>query len=368
MGKFPEKCYHVGMAKKIGIMTTGGDCSGLNNVISRLVFSGLGRGYKMFGILDGTDGLSTDKPAVLEFDYNTLPAAYARLSGSILRNGKPSALNYQTAALAGRGKDFQSNVKKSIEKLGLDAVVLLGGNGSISLANANPAVYASTQLICIPKTIDMDIPLTDRTIGFDTAVGELVKYADQLFLTARSHHRWFAVQTMGRDSGFLCLHAGLAAGASAILIPETKWKMPALIEHIKKQPTDYGLIFVAEGCKLRGRSGEIADIIVRDLKAAGISSRAVFPEHLQRSGDTTAPDRILAARFAAAALNAIENNETFVMTALQNGVVKTVSMKDVIDSGVILADPNVPDMCVSNEYVSPNDPLIRTAAESGVFI
>jgi 6-phosphofructokinase 1 len=350
--------------KKIGIITTGGDCSGLNSVIYRLASAGIARGHKLFGILDGTDGLSGSEPDVIAFDSGTLPAAYARLSGSILRNGHPRALNYRTD----RDGSFQRQVKKSIEKLKLDAIVLLGGNGSISLAQANPAVYASTQLVCIPKTIDMDIPLTDRTIGFDTAVAELVKYSDQLLLTARSHHRWFAVQTMGRDSGFLCLHAGLAAGASAILIPEIKWKMADLISHVKKQPADYGLIFVAEGCRLRGRSGAVADIIVRDLAAAGIYARAEFPEHLQRSGDTSASDRILAAEFADAALNAIENNETFVMTAKSGNEVKTIALADVIDAGVPLPDPNVPDMVVSNEYVPPAHPLIRVAMESDVFV
>lgn len=362
------------MAKKIGIMTTGGDCSGLNAVIGRLVASGLHRGHKIYGILDGTDGLAgtnADSKGIIELNHDNLPMAYARLSGSILRNGKPSALNYQTAAKSGDGKKFQDNVKKSIERLKLDAVILLGGNGSISLANANPSVYASTQLICIPKTIDMDIPMTEKSIGFDTAVNELVKYADQLYLTARSHHRWFVVQTMGRDSGFLCLHAGLACGASAILIPEVKWKMKDLVSHITchiSQKLDYGLIFVAEGCKLRGRSGPIAEIIQRDLKTAGIPSRAVFPEHLQRSGDTIASDRILAARFAEAALNAIDNNETFVMTALQNGIVKTMSVDEVLAHGVQLDDPNIPGMVVSNEYVSESDPLIQAAAESGIFI
>jgi 6-phosphofructokinase 1 len=324
----------------------------------------------MFGILDGTDGLSGKDPRAMEFSnavangHSHLPAAYARLSGSILRNGHPNALNYRTD----RAGNFQKNVKKTIEKLKLDAVVLLGGNGSISLAHANPAVYASTQLICIPKTIDMDIPMTDKTIGFDTAVAELTKYADQLLLTARSHHRWFVVQTMGRDSGFLCLHGGLAAGASAILIPEIKWKMDALIKHIKKQPADYGLIFVAEGCRVRGRSGRIADIIVRDLTAAGIPARAEFPEHLQRSGDTASTDRILAAGFADAAIAAIENNETFVMTAKRGNEIKTIALSDVIAAGVSLPDPNVPNMSVSNEYVSPSDPLIKAAANLGVFV
>ncbi|MDR3208361.1 MAG: 6-phosphofructokinase [Rickettsiales bacterium] len=350
--------------KKIGIITTGGDCSGLNSVIFRLVSAGLARGHKMFGILDGTDGLSGKEPEAIIFSNDTLPAAYARLAGSILRNGHPAALSYRTA----KGGNFQNAVKKSIEKLKLDAVVLLGGNGSISLANAKPAVYASTQLICIPKTIDMDIPMTDRTIGFDTAISELTKYADQLLLTARSHHRWFVVQTMGRDSGFLCLHAGLASGAGAILIPEIKWKMGELLEHIKKQPADYGLVFVAEGCHIRGRSGRAADIIVRDMTAAGIGARAEFPEHLQRSGDTAASDRILAAEFAGAALAAIENNETFVMTAKRGKEIKTMALSDVIAAGVPVPDPNVPNMSISNEYVSPSDPLVKAAMDMGVFV
>jgi 6-phosphofructokinase len=203
--------------KKIGIMTTGGDCSGLNSVISRLVSSGIKRGHKMFGILDGTDGLSMDNPNIIEMNADTLPAAHARLSGSVLRNGHPNAKNYRND----KNKTFQTNLKNTIKKSKLDALILLGGNGSISLANANPTVYSSVQLISIPKTIDMDIPMTDVTIGFNTAVSELVKYADQLLLTARSHHRWFVVQTMGRDSGFLCLHAGLASGASDKTCPGT---------------------------------------------------------------------------------------------------------------------------------------------------
>jgi 6-phosphofructokinase len=144
--------------------------------------------------------------------------------------------------------------------------------------------------------------------------------------------------------------------------------VPPFAEAKGNPQLDYGLIFVAEGCRVRGRSGAVADIIVRDLTAAGISARAEFPEHLQRSGDTAASDRILACQYANAALNAIENSETFVMTAKQNGIVKTIAMSDVIDAGVIIPDPNVPNMFVSNEYVSPDDPLIRAAIESGVFI
>ena len=129
------------------------------------------------------------------------------MSGSFLKNGNATAENFNTAARAGKLEEFQNKIKKSIEKLNLDALVLIGGNGSLSLAHNNREVYSNVQLVCIPKTIDMDIPLTDRTIGFDTAVQSLTEFCDQLMQTARSHHRWFVVQAMGRDTGHLALHA-----------------------------------------------------------------------------------------------------------------------------------------------------------------
>ena len=350
--------------KRIGIMSTGGDCSGLNSVINRLVYSGLSRGHKMFGILDGTDGLSMPKPEIIELNYKTIPPEYMRLSGSFLKNGNPNALNYRTDKTG----QFQKNMKAAILKLKLDAIILIGGNGSLSLANTHASDYSSIQLVCIPKTIDMDIPETDITLGFSTAVNELVKYADQLLLTARSHHRWFIVQTMGRDSGFLCLHSGLAAGARAILIPESKWKLPKLMEHIKKEPLDYGLIFVAEGCTIRGRSGKVSDIIERDFTKAGISCRAVFPEHLQRVGDTVATDRIVSAEFAVCALDAIENNETMVMVTKKQGIIKTISLQNVVVSGIIVEDPNIKGFFMSNEYVSEKDPLLKVAKDLKIFI
>ena len=354
--------------KRIGVLTTGGDCSGLNTAIWRIIQGAHLRGWRVFGIIDGTDGLCTTPPNVIELNNDVLPVENARLAGSFLHNGHAGALNFETAAREGSLDAFRKKIHNALRKLELDALVLIGGNGSLSLAWANREIYRDVQLICIPKTIDMDIPLTDRTIGFDTAVEQLTRFCDQLMLTARSHHRWFVVQSMGRDCGQLALNAGVAAGASAILISEIKFDVKELIKHIQNAPTDYGIIVVSEGISLRGHSGRPADMISRQLTAAGIPNRTAFPEHTQRAGDTTASDRLLATAMADTALNAIENNETYVMTALENGKCKTVSLAEFVAAGESVVDPNIPSLKTSNAYVSPDDPLLDIAHDMGIYI
>ena len=354
--------------KKIGIMTTGGDCSGLNTVIQRIVRGATLRGWSVWGIIDGTDGLCTNPPNVIKLDDTVIPIENARLAGSLLHNGHAGAMNFETAAVAGKLEQFNAALRRALNKLKFDALILVGGNGSISLAWCNKEIYSDVQLICIPKTIDMDIPLTDNTIGFGTAVQQLTSFCDQLMLTARSHHRWFVVQTMGRDCGNLALNAGVAVGAAAILIPEIKFDIDALIAHVRRAPTDYGLIMVAEGISLRGHSGRPADMISRKLTAAGIANRTAFPEHIQRAGDTTAADRIMAATMADCALNAIENNETYVMTAVECGMCRTIPLAEFYAAGEIMDDPNIDDVKTSNAYVSPDNPLLDVATGLGIYL
>lgn len=354
--------------RKIGIMTTGGDCSGLNTAIQRIVQGASLRGWQVLGIKDGTDGLNKQNPQVVTFDLNTIPIENARLAGSWLGNGHPHAENFETAVETGKIKEFNKQINTSLLNLGLDALILIGGNGSLSLAHLNRDIYNNLSLVCIPKTIDMDMPLTDKTIGFDTAVQQIVNFCDQLILTARSHHRWFVLQTMGRDTGHLALNAGIAFGADAIIIPEIKFDSENLIQHIKNSNRDYGIILVSEGIKMRGHSGRAGDMISRELTRAGIPNRTAFPEHTQRAGDTTANDRILATKMADCALDAIENNETFVMTALQNGHVKTVALSEFFNSGDIVCDSNIDTLQVSNSYVSPEDPLLDIANNMGIYI
>lgn len=354
--------------KRIGIMTTGGDCSGLNTVIHRVAKGAIERGWTVIGIIDGTDGLCTNPPTTITFTKDTLPIEQARLAGSFLHNGRADALNFETAIENDKLQSFNKQLKKSLKELALDALILVGGNGSLSLAWCNKEIYSDLSLICIPKTIDMDIPLTDKTIGFDTAVQGLTTFCDQLMLTARSHHRWFIVQAMGRECGQLALNAGIAVGATAILIPEIKFDADSLVKHIKESGQDYGIIVVAEGVSLRGHSGKPAEIISRKLNSAGITNRTAYPEHTQRTGDTTAYDRILAAKMANCALHAIENNETYVMTALQCGECVTVGLEDFYNAGTITDDPKIPGVKTSDAYVSPDDPLLNLALDMGIYI
>lgn len=355
--------------KKIGIMTTGGDCSGLNSAIYNIVRGAHKRGWQTYGILDGTDGLNAKIPQIIKLDANTLPPERAYTAGSFLRNGNVSQNNnFERAVQTNRVAQFNKQLKKALSELKLDALIIIGGNGSISLAWQNRDVYSDLQLICIPKTIDMDIPLTDRTIGFDTAVSQLTHFCDDLMLTARSHHRWFVVQSMGRKCGMLALTAGVAAGASAILIPEIKFDVDELINHIKHADTDYGIIMVSEGISLRGHSGEPATMISRKLTAAGIANRTAFPEHIQRAGNTTPNDRLLAASMAAAAISAIANNETYVMTALQNGEITTVGLDAVVASGRPDRDPNIDGLTISNATVDDDNLLLVAADDMDIYI
>lgn len=354
--------------KKIGIMTTGGDCSGLNSVINRIITGATARGWNVIGIIDGTDGLCCTPPCTIKLTPETLPIENARLGGSFLHNGHASMMNFETAAKTGNIGKFNQMLKKSLAALKLDALIVIGGNGSLSLCWKNNDIYRKLSLICIPKTIDFDIPLTDRTIGFETAVEQLTHYTDQLWLTARSHHRWFVVQTMGRDCGRLALNAGIAVGADAIIIPEIKFNIDDLVAHIQSCSRDYGIIMVSEGITLRGHSGRPADMISRKLNAAGITNRTAYPEYIQRSGDTTADDRILAAKMATCAINAIENGETNVMTALRCGECVTVPLAEFYAAGDITRDPNIPDLCTSNAYVEPDDPLLDVATTMNIYI
>lgn len=354
--------------KQIGIMTTGGDCSGLNSVINRIVTGAALRGWRVFGILDGTDGLCQMPANAIELTPNTVPIEYSRMGGSFLHNGNSYMMNFERAAEMGRIPMFNKMLRSALRSMNLDALILIGGNGSFSLAWTNASIYADLSLVCIPKTIDMDIPLTDRTIGFDTAVNELTKYCDQLLLTARSHHRWFVVQTMGRDCGRLALYAGIAVGADAILVPEIKFDVDELVQHIKSVDRDYGIIMVSEGITLRGHSGRPADMIARKLTAAGITNRTAFPDYVQRAGDTVAGDRLLATKMAMCALDAIENNETYVMTALRGNDCVTVPLAEFYAAGDVMADPNIPAVKTANAYIEPDDPLLNVATAMSIYI
>ena len=161
--------------KKIGIMTTGGDCSGLNSVINRIVVGANERGWNVIGIIDGTDGLCRKPANIIKLDCDVLPIENVRLAGSLLHNGNACMMNFEKASKMNRLAQFNKMLKTSLADLKLDALVLIGGNGSLSLSWKYRDIYSGLSLVCIPKTIDMDLPLTNKTIGFDTAVEQLTR-------------------------------------------------------------------------------------------------------------------------------------------------------------------------------------------------
>ena len=187
--------------------------------------------------------------------------------------------------------------------------------------------------------------------------------------------KYLKPEEMGRDIFakllsiiYVMCEAGVAIGADAILIPEIKFDVNNLVKHIKQSKRDYGIIMVSEGVRLRGHSGDAATMISRKLTAAGIANRTAFPEHIQRAGRTTPTDRILAISMANAALDAIENNETYVMTALQNGEITTVGLDKVVSAGKPERDPNIDGLMISNAMIDDDNPLLIASGDMGIYI
>ncbi|MDR2685294.1 MAG: 6-phosphofructokinase [Rickettsiales bacterium] len=344
--------------KKIAVITTGGDCSGLNSTIFNLIRGCEARGWELVGVQNGTEGLIEDR--VIPLNRDTLPYSSINISGSFLKSGTYGLSKYYWD---GSKNGIFKLLRAGITRLGADAIIHIGGNGSISWGYTIPELYDGVQVIFVPKTIDMDVPLTRDLIGFATGIQQLTTYIDGIAQSARSHARWFVVEAMGRDSGHLALRGGLAGGADAIVLPEIEVEMPDLVKFVKSTNRDYGIVVVAEGADLK------ANAIAAALTKVGISARATNADYFQRGGITIANDRILSARFAAAALDAVARGETKCMVRTdEGGRFSVVSLKELYEAGEVAKDPNVPRMKVSFEVVRPDDPYLEAARKSGIFL
>ncbi|MBP5215331.1 MAG: ATP-dependent 6-phosphofructokinase, partial [Alphaproteobacteria bacterium] len=231
--------------KKIGVLTSGGDCAGLNAVIMAVVNSAEERGWEVYGIHDGTNGL-TNRPLSYErlSKINFSNSPWPRLSGSYL-----GSLN------SGVKKESQEELAKrfgeGVRELGLDALVVVGGDGSMNIVSAY-CKMAGVKMIGVPKTIDNDTPLTEYSVGFNTACQVCTSALDDLTTTARSHHRALILEVMGRDAGHLAMHSALAGFADICLIPEIPYTLEGIVkklEDIKKSGRTSALIVVSEGVK-----------------------------------------------------------------------------------------------------------------------
>lgn len=293
--------------KKIAVLTSGGDCPGLNACIRAVVRTAGYQGLEVIGFKRGFKGL-------IENDYLSLD--YKSVAGILQRGG-----TFLLTAREERFKeyDFRKIAYENLKNLNVDALIVIGGNGSFQGANLLAKEFG-LNIVGIPKTIDNDIFGTEYAIGFDTAVNNAMDAIDKIKDTTVSHERIFIVEVMGRDSGFIALEVGIATGAELTLIPEYPFPIYTIEEMIiksREMGKRFAIIVVAEGVV---SAKELASILQNRLKDKGVGEiRYAVLGYIQRGGSPTAYDRIMASRFGYFAVNKLLEGEKNFMVSFENG-------------------------------------------------
>ncbi len=336
--------------KKIAICTGGGDAPGLNAVIRAVTLAALNRGWEVYGIRDGYNGLMTPEQYV-EGGLIRLTAervhAITHLGGTIIgTTNRGNPLHYPVKGFDGNYQevDRSDELVRAFQIRQIDALVSIGGDGSMIIANA--LAQKGLWVVGVPKTIDNDLDQTVITFGFDTAVSFSTECLDRLHSTAASHRRIIVVEVMGRYAGWIALESGISGSADFILIPEVPFDLNIVAEKIKEREAigrDYTIVMVAEGAKPKGgvfsvvgkelgradRLGGIGEKVAEQLQeVTGKETRVVVLGHLLRGGSPTSFDRLTALRFGAAAVRALEEGQRGVMVALDPPTVKYVPLED----------------------------------------
>ncbi|AGA69126.1 6-phosphofructokinase [Desulfitobacterium dichloroeliminans LMG P-21439] len=333
--------------KKLAILTGGGDCPGLNAVIRAAVKTACYRGIEVVGIQDGFRG-------AVEGDFRTL--GFKDVSGILPRGGtilgttnrdNPFAYSVQVEGTR-QIQDRSDEVMDRFKAEGIDALITIGGDGSLSIAQE--FAKKGLNVVGVPKTIDNDLMATDLTFGFQTAVATAQDALDRLHTTAESHHRIMILEVMGRYAGWIALYAGVAGGADVILIPEVPYQLESIAKAVKRradQGKHFSIIVVAEGAKPLGgemvvertvpgrtdpiKLGGIGAKLAADLeKLTAIESRVTVLGHLQRGGSPIAVDRVLSTRYGVAAVEAVLDKDYGMMVALQGQDIVRVPIKEAV--------------------------------------
>jgi ATP-dependent phosphofructokinase / diphosphate-dependent phosphofructokinase len=327
---------------RIALSTGGGDAPGLNAVIRAAVLSAINRGWEVVGIKRGFAGLlGEDEVVPLTKDS---VRGIAHLGGTILRTtnrGNPFCYPRKQADGSYVEFDRSDELMENARKLGIDAVISIGGDGSLDIANRLCA--KGMKIVGVPKTIDNDVSGTVTTFGFDTAVNTALEAIDKLHTTAESHDRVMVMEVMGREAGFIALHSGVAGSADVILIPEIPYDIRKVCDKITSRDAHgrhFSIVVVAEGAYPKGgsmhtmgasmpgearRIGGVAEQIGREIgDITGKEVRSLVLGHLQRGGQPTGYDRLLATRFGGAAVRAIADGKWGHMVALQTPHIVTV--------------------------------------------
>lgn len=349
--------------RRIGILTSGGDCPGLNAVIRAVVRTAYEvYGAEVVGIHDGFLGLlpggvaravTTDEARGLLVQGGTILGTTNRGPLDLDANGSPTSTS---------SKAFQTVIDHA-RLLGLESLVVVGGDGSLRISRVLQQM--GLNIVGVPKTIDNDLGCTERTFGFDTAVSVAVDALDRLHTVAVAHHRIMVCEVMGRDAGWIALHSGLASGADAILIPEVPFNWEPLVKMVAQRRArgrNYSLIVVAEGAfpsggervyQAAGRLGGIGDLVGRELSTrTGVETRVTVLGHVQRGGTPTAYDRVLATRFGEAAVHLAAREGFGRMVALHADEIVDVSIDEAV--GVY-------------RLVPQDGQVVRTARSIGIY-
>jgi phosphofructokinase-like protein len=313
---------------RVGVLTGGGDCPGLNAVIRAIVRTGVSEyGYEFTGFRDGWRGpLDGDTMAL---DVRAVRGILPR-GGTILGSSRTNPLGESAAA---GGRSGLERIRANLADLGVDALVAIGGEDTLGVAAR--LHEQGVKVVGVPKTIDNDLGATDYTFGFDTAVNIAMEAIDRLHTTAESHHRALIVEVMGRSAGWIALHAGMAGGANVILIPEQPFDIDQVTRWVQHRfQTQYApIVVVAEGAHLKEggeallnaerdafghvRYGGVGQMLASEIeKRTGKEARAIVLGHVQRGGTPTAFDRVLATRFGSHAIRAVADGAFGAMVAL----------------------------------------------------
>jgi len=333
---------------RIAISTGGGDAPGLNAVIRAAVLSAINRGWEVLGIKRGFAGLMGEDE-VIPLTKNSV-RGIAHLGGTILRTtnrGNPFHYPRKSDDGAIVEEDRSDELIASARSLGIDALISIGGDGSLTIAKL--LCDKGMKIVGVPKTIDNDVAGTITTFGFDTAVNTALEAIDKLHTTAESHDRVIVLEVMGRDAGFIALHSGLAGTADVILIPEIPYDIGRVCDKIMSRDRagrHFSIVVVAEGAFPKGgrvsligdslpgearRLGGLCEPIAREIQViTGKETRSLVLGHLQRGGGPTGYDRLLATRFGAAAVRAIADEKWGQMVALQSPHIVTIPIEDAL--------------------------------------
>lgn len=312
----------TGEIRKIGVMTSGGDAPGMNPFIRAVVRTAAANNIRVMGVEGGFEGLIHGK--LRELGIREVGGILQR-GGTILQTARSNEF---------RDTSGQREAVRQINNAELDALIIAGGDGS--LAGAQKLAHQGIPVIGVPASIDNDIYGTDMCIGVDTALNTIVDAIDKLRDTASSHNRAFLVETMGRESGYLAVQAGIVTGAELVLIPEKKTSpkdVARAIDESYRRGKTHAIIVVAEGFK--PHTTELGEMI--DAMDIGFTTRVTILGHVQRGGKPTAFDRLLSSRFGVKAVQFLLEGQSSVMTALDGRDVVAIPIDEVISNKKVLS-------------------------------